>query len=328
MAKEHLFERVSRIIAEPFTRTLLDEMAAHASAPIDEAPLTESRKALRTLMLAQERPPVPGVLDEVMEIPGPAEPVPVTVHRPESVDGPLPLAVYIHGGGWARGDREMYNQTCRYFAAAARCLVVNVEYRLAPEHRFPAGLEDCYAVVRWLSVRGETIGGDPRRVAVLGDSAGGNFAAAIAIMAREEDISLRFQGLIYPGVDLRKTDIYGSRLKYNNPYYFLDVKRLHWYFDHYLNNPEDALDPRASPLLASSHEGLAPAAIITASLDPLCDEGEVYARTLEAANNSVEYRCFSGTVHGFLSFSKTVPMGLDAQEWLAERLARAFTEIR
>jgi acetyl esterase len=325
MAEDNFPESASRAIAEPFTRALLDEMAAQASAPIDQVPLTESRKALRTLMLALDRPPVPGVIAETMDIPGPAGPVPVTVHRPENKSGPLPVAVYFHGGGWARGDREMYDLMCRYFAAKAQCLVVNVEYRLSPEHRFPAGLEDCHAVVRWLSSAGESIGGDPARIAVLGDSAGGNFAAAIAIMTRDEGITLCFQGLLYPGVDLRKTDTYGSRRKYNNLYYFLDVKRLHWYFDHYLNTPDEALDPRASPLLAPSHEGLPPAAIITASLDPLCDEGEAYARLLEAAHNSVEYRCFPGTVHGFASFSKAIPMGLEAQEWMAGQLARAFT---
>jgi len=325
MADDHILKNASRVIAEPHTRALLDEMAAQPTASIDEVSLTESRRALRGLMLALDRPPVPGILSKTMDIPGPAGPVPVTLHRPVASSGLLPIAVYFHGGGWARGDREMYDLMCRYFAAKAQCLVVNVEYRLSPEHRFPAGLEDCHAVVQWLNSKGQTIGGDPARLAVLGDSAGGNFAAAIAIMARDEGINLCFQGLIYPGVDLRKTDIYGSRRKYNNPYYFLDVKRLHWYIDHYLNTPDEALDPRASPLLAPCHEGLAPAAIITASLDPLCDEGEAYARVLEAANNTVEYRCFSGTVHGFASFSKAVPMGLEAQEWMAGQLARAFT---
>lgn len=314
----------SRMIAEPHTRTLLDEMASSNAPTIDQVPLAESRAALRTLMLSLDRPAVEGVNSTETHIPGPAGPVPVTLHRPAGSDGALPAAVYLHGGGWARGDRQMYDGMCRYFAHAAQCLVVNVEYRLSPEHPFPAGLEDSYAVVRWLSANGAEWGADPASLAVLGDSAGANFSAAIALMARDEGVKLAFQGLIYPGVDLRRTDAYGSRFRYDNLYYFLDLKRLYWYFDHYLPTPADALDFRASPILADSHEGLAPAAIITAALDPLSDEGEAYARRLEAGGNEVAYKSYAGTVHGFLSFTSKVPLGLEAQDWMAERLREAL----
>lgn len=314
----------SRMIVEPHTRALLDEMAASDAPPIDQVPLAESRAALRTLMLSLDRPPVEGVESTETHIPGPAGPVPVTLHRPAGGDGALAAAVYLHGGGWARGDRDMYDRMCRYFAKTAHCLVANVEYRLSPEHPFPAGLDDSYAVVRWLTANGADWGADPARVAVLGDSAGANFSAAIALMARDQGLKLAFQGLIYPGLDLRRTDAYGSRFRYDNLYYFLDLKRLYWYFDHYLPTPADALDFRASPILADSHQGLAPAAIITAALDPLCDEGEAYARRLEASGNDVAYRSYAGTVHGFLSFTSKVPLGLEAQDWIADRLREAL----
>ncbi|RMF12320.1 MAG: alpha/beta hydrolase [Alphaproteobacteria bacterium] len=313
-----------RAAVEPHTRRLLDRLASQQAPTMDEVPIEQSRKALKALMMELDRPAVSGVTSREDTIQGPNGPVPVTIHTPAGASGPLPVAVYLHGGGWARGDREMYDQMCRHFARAADCVVMNVEYRLAPEHRFPQGLEDSYAAVGWAHRHAGEIGGDPDRIAVLGDSAGANFAAAIALLARDEGIAIRLQGLIYPGVDLRRSDAYPSRRKYDDIYYFLDLQRLHWYIDHYLARPEDALDFRASPILAPSHENVAPAFVLTAELDPLYDEGAAYGDTLKKAGVAVDYRCYPGTVHGFLSFSKAIPAGLEAQDWVAARLRAAL----
>ncbi len=313
-------------MVEPNTRALLDRMAAAPAPAMDEVPIAQSRASLKTLMLSLDRPAVSGVMSRESTVPGPAGDVPVTIHTPEGAGASLPIAVYLHGGGWARGDREMYDEMCRHFAKSVHAVVVNVEYRLAPEHCFPAGLEDSYAVVKWAHAHGAKSGGDSERIAVLGDSAGANFTAAIALMARDDGVALRLQGLIYPGVDLRRTDAYPSRNRFNDPYYFLDAGRLYWYIDHYLGTPDDALDFRASPILARNHEGVAPAFVITASLDPLCDEGAAYAETLKRAGVPVDYRCYEGTVHGFLSFSKVIPMGLEAQDWVAGRLGEALND--
>ena len=188
--------------AEPHTRALLNQMAQNPPPPLSVEALPELRTALRDAMLALDRPPVEGVTDEEITVDGPNGPIPVTLSRPEG-PGPFPIAIYFHGGGFSRGERAGYAASCRYYAREAEAIVLNVEYRLAPEHRFPKGFEDSYAVVRWAAANGARLGGDPNRLAVFGDSAGGNFAAGIALKARDEGIVLAGQALLYPAVDMR-----------------------------------------------------------------------------------------------------------------------------
>lgn len=312
---------------DPATHALLDRLAEVPAKPIASIPVDEARAALKGLFLALDRPDVTDVESFEIEVPGPDLAVPVTVHRPRN-RGMLPVAVYLHGGGWSRGDREMYDRTCRHYARSADCVVLNVEYRLAPEHRFPAGLTDAYAVVRWAAAGGASAyGADGTHLAVLGDSAGGNFAAAIALMARDDGIPLVAQGLIYPGVDLRPDASYLSRRRYGGGGYFLDEERLSWYIAQYLGEPSRGRDWRASPIAATSHAGVAPSFVLTAGCDPLCDEGEAYAAVLRAAGVPTELRRYDGTIHGFLSFAAAIPLGLDAQDWVADRLRAALHRV-
>ena len=313
--------------AEPHTRALLDQMAQNPAPPLTVENLPALRKALNDAMVALDRPPVEGVSDEEMTVPGPngPVPVPVTLSRPDG-KGPFPIAIYFHGGGFSRGNRAGYATACRYYAKEAQAIVLNVEYRLAPEHPFPQGLEDAYAVVRWAAAEGGTIGGDPTRLVVFGDSAGGNLAAAIALRARDEDLTLRGQGLLYPAVDMRAEahDLYPSHRRWGTGEYFLDLERMDWYAELYLPSTEDRSDPMASPILAPSHAGLPPALVLTAELDPLCDEGAAYAEILRSAGVETEYVSYAGTVHAFLSFANAIPLALEGQgqvaAWLKARL--------
>jgi acetyl esterase len=311
--------------AEPHTRALLDQMAQNPPPPLTVETLPALRQALVDAMLQLDRPAVDGTTERELSIEGPNGPVPVTAVRPEGTE-PLPIAVYFHGGGFSRGNRAGYAMSCRYYAKTANALVLNVEYRLAPEHPFPQGLQDAYAVVRWAASKGAEIGGDPTRLVVFGDSAGGNFSAAIALKAKAEDIPLRGQGLLYPGVDMRlaANDIYPSRQRWGGGEYFLDLERMNWYAEQYLPTPDEAENPLVSPILAPSHAGLAPALVLTAELDPLCDEGAAYAEKLKAAGVETEYACYEGTVHAFLSFAKAIPLALEGQShiarWLKDRL--------
>ncbi len=310
---------------DPHTKALLDRLAADAAPPIRKTGLADARAALKSLTMELDRPDTPGVTSARRTVQGRDGMVPVTAHRPDGVERP-PVAVYLHGGGWVRGDAEMYDRFCRYLARAANCLVLNVDYRLAPEHPYPAGLADAYDVVRWAAESGDELNADGARLAVLGDSAGGNFAAAIAHMAADDGVALTVQGLLYPATDLRpeSDDLYLSRRTFDDLYYFLDLDRLHWYVDAYLGDADVAFDPCVSPTLAEDLSKVAPAFVLTAGCDILRDEGDAYADKLRAAGVAVEHRRVDGVVHAFMSFSKAIPLALEAQAWTADQLRRAL----
>jgi len=236
------------------------------------------------------------------KIPGQAGEIPVRIYQP-SGNGPFPILVYIHGGGWAICSLDSHDNVCRSLANRGSCIVVSVDYRLSPENKFPDALNDVYAVLSWLSQYANQINGDAKRIAVGGDSAGGNLAAAVCLKARDESAPLPvYQLLIYPVIDLTSFQT-ESYLKYGSDEYLLSRESMSMYKKYYLNNDDDAENPYVSPLKAKDLSRLPPAMVITAEFDPLRDEGKEYAKRLNEYGTSAEYRCYTGMIHGFFEFS-------------------------
>jgi acetyl esterase len=230
-------------------------------------------------------------------IPGPGGPIPIRIYRPD-VEGPVPTMAFFHGGGFAIGSIATHDDHARLICCDVGIVVVSVDYRLAPEHPFPAGFEDCLAGARWVGDNVASLGGDAARIVVGGDSAGGNFSAAVALATRESGTTLAAQFLIYPGVDFADDADYPSRLE-NAEGYFLTLEDMIWFSDHYLPAGADHNDPRASPIRATDLSGAPPAVIGTAEFDPLRDEGEAYAKALADAGVEVRLQRYDGLVHGF-----------------------------
>jgi acetyl esterase len=249
----------------------------------------------------------------------PDGPIPARAYIPYG-ETPLPVVVFFHGGGWVIGSIETHDAPCRELANRSGAIVVSVEYRLAPEHPFPAAPEDCYAATSWVAEHASEFGGDPSRLAVAGDSAGGNLSAVVALMAVERGgPPLRFQLLIYPATDFRMG--YASIDENGNGGYFVTKADMHWFFGHYGADPTDW---RASPLLAPDHSGLPPALVLTAEYDPLRDEGEAYARKLEEAGVPVTLRRYDGQIHGFLGMTAAVDRAREAVDQAAADLRQAL----
>jgi acetyl esterase len=263
--------------------------------------------------------PVAEVRDRT--VPGPGGPIPIRVYVPEGT-GPFPALVYFHGGGWVIGSIATHDVTCRQIANAAGCMVVSVDYRLAPEHKYPAAVDDAYAATAWVFEHAASIGADPRRVAVGGDSAGGNLAAAVSLMARDR-ASFRpvLQLLIYP---ILNHDLDTPSYLENADGYLLTRDTMRWFWQCYLRRAEDGRDPYASPLRAEDLRGLAPALVITAEYDPLRDEGEAYAARLRDAGVPVALTRYDGMIHAFFRRTELFDQARVAMQEVADALRRAF----
>jgi acetyl esterase len=250
----------------------------------------------------------------------------VRIYTPHRASGrPAPIVVYFHGGGWAAGDLDTHDASARYYSAHADAVVVSVDYRQPPEHKFPAAVEDSYAAVEWAVAHARELGGDAARLAVAGDSAGGNLATVVCQLARERrGPRIAYQVLIYPTVDLRDPvddPAYPSRHHFGGGDYFLSMRDMEWFRALYVTDPaRESSDARLSPIAARDLAGLPPALVLTAECDPLRDEGKAYADRLAAAGVPVEYRCYAGTIHAFMSFAGAIPLGLEALSFVAERL--------
>jgi acetyl esterase len=250
--------------------------------------------------------------------------VPLRVYRPAGVPdaAPLPAYVYFHGGGWVIGDLDTHDVICRQLTAASGASVISVDYRLAPEHKFPAAAEDAWAATQWIVGHAGELGLDASRLAVGGDSAGGNLAAVVALMARDAGgPAIRLQVLIYPVTDvMRETRSYADFADG----YMLTRDSMRWFIAHYLRGRDDARDWRASPLRAPSLAGLPPALIVTAGFDPLRDEGESYAGRLRDAGVMVDYACYGGMVHGFLGMGKLIDTAMRAVDHIGGVVRQAL----
>ncbi|MBV8887571.1 MAG: alpha/beta hydrolase [Chroococcidiopsidaceae cyanobacterium CP_BM_RX_35] len=288
------------MVLAPDVRGLLDKLEK-LHPPVITLPVEEARQ-IREVVYSQlwgEREAVANVEDHL--IPGPAGQLQVRVYRPASRN-PLPVLVYFHGGGWVTCSIDSYDGLCRAFANGVNCIVVSVNYRLAPEHKFPAAVEDAYAATAWVANHASEIGGDPTRIAIGGDSCGGNLTAVVALMARERKTPrLGFQMLLYPCTDYE----FERPSALENAFgYYLTLDAMRWFWKHYLNSEVEATHPYASPLRAEDLRGLPSALFVTAQFDPLRDQGEAYAKRLREAKVPVTYKCYDGMIHCFLSFAK------------------------
>jgi acetyl esterase len=267
----------------------------------------------------------PGPLRQVEDssFVGPGGPVKLRIYRPHSAQPVLPALLYFHGGGWSAGDLDTHDHMCRHLAFAGDLVVIAVDYRLAPEHRFPAPLDDCLAAWRWACAAAAGLGIDAARIAVGGDSAGGNLAAALTLLLRDAAAALpAFQLLIYPAVDFTA---HNASLRDNATGYLLTRAAMEMFADWYLADRALRADPLASPLLAASHRGLPPGLVQTAEFDPLRDEGAAYAETLQAAGVAVAHRLYPGMLHGFARMGGRVDQGRRALDDAAAALRRALS---
>jgi acetyl esterase len=307
----------------PKWRGLRALRAATGVPPLYEQSLTDARQAdLASIRAgAGTGEPVDHVHDTTY--PGPDDDRPVRVYRPQA-DAPLPIVVYFFGGGWTLGSIDTADAVARRLAVAIPAVVVVPGYRLAPEHPFPAAVEDCFAAVRWAADVAADLGGDPARIAVAGDSAGGNLAAAVALLARDADGPvLAGQGLVYPNTDHTADD---PSLRDNTDRWLFNATSVGWYWGHYLTDPDHGRDPRASPALAADHKGLPPTLVITAEHDPLRDQGERYATTLRAAGVPAELRRHDGMAHGFFTMTGVLDAAGQAQREVADALRGWFAD--
>ena len=288
---------------DPDVIGLLDLIKAAGRPALDSLPPTEARVAFlagRTV-LQPDPSEVAAVRD--FTIPGPAGAIPVRLYRGigTSAGGKLPCLVYYHGGGWVIGDLDSHDVLCRRLANDAGCAVLSVDYRLAPEHKFPAAYDDAVAAMRFAVEHPDQLGIDAAKVAVGGDSAGGNLAAAAALAARDAGVALTNQVLIYPATDMAMTLGSYSRVTDGFP---LVARTMVWFIEHYLRDEADKYDWRASPSRAASLRGSAPAIMVVAAHDPLADDGLAYAKRLEREGVRVASLYFSGQIHGFVSMGK------------------------
>jgi len=302
------------------TDALLQNIAAQGGPALHEMPVDTCRDVFLQLVrsLGGEVIPIHDSSDRA--IPGPDGDIPVRVYTPRDAGGEkLPVLVVYHGGGWVIGDLETHDNQCRYLSNEADMIVVAVDYRLAPEHKFPAGVNDCINATEWVIANAETLGGDASKVAVTGDSAGGNMAAVVAQQLKGKII---FQLLVYPATDFSET-VYPSREEFGGGEYFLSMEDMAWFGGLLVNEPSDLLGETASVMARKDLSGLAPALTITAGYDPLRDEGKAYADRLREAGVSSEYKCFDGTIHGFTLFPGALEAGKEGLSLMVRSLKAA-----
>ncbi|MCP3982870.1 MAG: alpha/beta hydrolase [bacterium] len=300
---------------DPGLQIVLDQLAQNPGPKLHELEPAEARLFYEQMQLPAEEIPVASVEDRV--VPGPDGELPVRIYRPRT-DVRLPTLAFFHGGGWVIGSLDTHDATCRELATRVGCAVVSIGYRLAPENPYPAAAEDCYAATAWLAEHGVEFGVDGGRLAVGGDSAGGNLAAVVAQMARERGgPELAFQLLIYPVTD---ADFERASYLDNAEGFLLEAASMQWFWDLYVPDPAQRAEPYCAPLRAADLAGLPPALVITAEFDPLRDEGEAYARRLEEEGVPVTSTRYAGMIHGFFGMGVFTEGARDAVAEAVEAL--------
>ncbi len=304
----------------PAVQALLDQVAAQNSPPLSDQGVEVVRQGyIAARAFLSKKPEVANVEDRA--IPGPAGDIPVRVYTPAG-EAPHPVLVYYHGGGWVIGDLETSEGISRAFANAAACIVVSVGYRLAPEHKYPAAVDDAFAALNWVAEHAAELGGDAKRIAVFGESAGANLSAIVAQLAKEAGgPTLAYQVLAYPVTNMAfDTESYQT----NGDAYYLTEESMRWFWGLYLNDESEGADPKASPLLREDVSGLPPGIVLTPEFDPLRDEGEAYGKRLQEAGGDFEIWRAEGMIHDFLGMTNILPEAKSAIERLAGNIKTAF----
>lgn len=306
---------------DPQAKALLDSIDASGVPPFNAFPPDKARAMYdKASELVRGTPAEPAAIDTIA-IPGPAGELRAWVYRPNREQN-LPLLVFFHGGGFTIGSLESHDVVCRGLCMEAACLVVSVDYRLAPEHKYPAAVEDCWAATRWVADNAASLGGDPSRLAVGGDSAGGNLAAVVCQEARAAGgPEILFQLLIYPGTEMRCS--FPSHEKFGEGYR-LTRDLIAWFYQHYFSAGDDIDHWRASPLNAEDCSGLPPALVLSAGYDPLQDEDRAYADKLAGAGVAVQYSHYPGMMHGFITMPGAIDKAKEAISECAAALRQAF----
>jgi acetyl esterase len=310
----------------PQARFLLDLMVERGVPPTHTLSPAEARSFYRDrrAVTQPEPPPIAELRD--VQAQGPHGPIPLRLYHPQPSaerKAPPSVLVYFHGGGWVIGDLDTHDTLCRQLATGAGCAVVAVDYRMGPEHRFPAAVDDCLFAARWVRDHAAELGVDASRLAVGGDSAGGNLAAVVAIAARDAgDLPIRFQLLIYPATDQRRG--WPSHTS-NGQGYMLTAETMTYFHDHYIADPAQDLDWRASPLLHADLSRLPPALVLTAGYDPLRDEALQYSHKLTLAGNRATHINFERQIHGFITMGKVIDEANTAVAICGAELRRALT---
>ena len=306
---------------DPQMQAILDQAAAAGGKPFHDMTPVEARQAIDVMFAAFRGEPAEVGRVEDRKLPGPAGEVPVRIYSPPG-RGPFGVLVYFHGGGWVIGNIGTHDSLCRDLTKQAGIVTISVDYRLAPEHKFPAGPEDCYAVTKWVSGNAALLSVDASKIAVGGDSAGGNLAAVVTLMARDRGgPKIAYQALIYPATDAANST--PSQKEFSKDGYVLSKADMEWFYGHYLK-AADADNPYASPALAKDLKGLPPALVLTAAYDPLRDEGEAYAEALRKAGVPVKASRYEGVCHGFVSMAAALDAGKRAVAELASELHKAI----
>ena len=304
-------------------RALLDFIEQRGIPPTHTLSPQEARRFYRDRRAVLQPEPQAVAKVEELQASGPHGPIPLRLYRPlPAAAGALPVLVFYHGGGWVIGDLDTHDSLCRELANAAGCAVVAVDYRMGPEHRFPAAVDDALAATHWVHRQAGALGLDAARLAVGGDSAGGNLAAVVAIAARESgDLPIAFQLLIYPATDMRRG---APSHTTNGQGYMLTKDTISYFHDHYITDVAHDLNWRASPLLHTDLSNLPPALVLTAGFDPLRDEGLEYAARLTEAGNRASYVCFERQIHGFITMGRVLDEANTAVALCAAELRRAL----
>ncbi|WP_411282251.1 alpha/beta hydrolase [Gemmatimonas sp.] len=318
-------------LAEPQMQSVLDQLASMGGKPMETLTPTEARQqptpaAAATMVAAKagkDTTPtalVPGVSSVDRTIPGPAGPLPVRIYMPEGA-GPFPVVVYYHGGGWVIANKQVYDGGARSLAKFASAVVISVDYRLAPEHKFPAQHDDALATYRWATQNAASIKGDPARLALAGESAGGNLAVATAIAARDAGLPMPKAVIsVYPIAQPDTTTASYVEYATAKP---LNRAMMGWFAKHTARTPADLQDPRIN-LVKANLTGLPPVTIINAQIDPLRDDGAMLEAALKAANVSVERKLYAGVAHEFFGMGAVIDKAKDAEQYAGDRLKAAL----
>ena len=305
---------------EQSTIRFLELLSQREPMDIRAVTIDEFRAYNNEMELTYDVPKCDMFKEEHLSVPGPSGDIPVRIYWPfeTAVEEKPPLMVFYHGGGWSLCDLDSHENMCRYLCRHGRVIGINTGYRLAPEHKFPAGVQDCFAALQWVANNASGLGGDPERICVAGDSAGGNLSAVMCHLAKQRgDPRIWKQLLFYPSVAIGDDDSYESRKLYGSGDYFLSDQAIRYMRSLYINSEEDFSDIRVSPMLAEDFTRLPAALVITAEFDPLRDEGDAYAEWLRQAGVYVDYQCYAGTVHAFMSLAGAMEPGIEALDYAA-----------